>query len=172
MPKNKQRKTAVFIIFLGSIIAALIFSGYFIINITASVPRGLWLKVDGLPQRGDFIQVPIEAFSSTEWVPPEYFRKNMLGEHIPFLKRVAGLPGDLIEQGEDGFILINGISFPDSMPRSHDRTGRYLRPFMLPVVLASDEIWLLSDSPFGFDSRYLGAAKLSKCYKAVPLLTF
>ena len=44
--------------------------------------------------------------------------------------------------------------------------------FRFPVTLASDEVWLMSDSPFGFDSRYLGTAKLSKCYKALPLLTF
>lgn len=172
MSRRKQKRNALIVIFIGSILAALICSECLILNTTASVPRGLWLKLDCLPKIGDFVQVPIEAFGSTEWVPPEYFRKNIWHKNKPFLKRVAGLHGDLIEQGNNGLILINGVPFPNSAPLSHDRAGRFLKPFQLPITLTSDEVWLMSDSPFGFDSRYLGTAKLSKCYKAVPLLTF
>ena len=96
----------------------------------------------------------------------------MWGKRKPFLKLVAGSHDDTIELGDNGLILINGLPFPNSAPLSHYRAGRPLRAFELPVTLASDEIWLLSDSPFGFDSRYLGAANIFKCYKAVPLLTF
>ena len=88
------------------------------------------------------------------------------------MKRVAGLHGDFIEQGDNGLILINGVPFPDSAPLSHDRAGRFLKAFTLPVTLTSAEDWLMSASPFGFDSHYLGTAKLSKCHKAIPLLTF
>ena len=172
MCKKIQRRNALIIIFVGSVLGAFICSECLILNTTASVPRGLWLKLDTLPQKGDFVQVPIEAFSSTEWVPPEYFRKNMWGNNKPFLKKVAGIHGDLIELGDNGVININGVPFPNSAPRSHDRAGRFLRAFPLPVTLASYEVWLLSNSPFGFDSRYLGTANIFKCYKAVPLLTF
>lgn len=172
MCRRKQKRNALIIILIGAIISALICSECLILNTTASVPRGLWLKVDGLPKKGDFVQVPIDAFSSTEWVPYDYFRKNIWGKNKPFLKKVAGLHGDRIALDNNGLILINGVSFPNSAPLSHDRAGRPLSAFELPVTLASDEIWLLSDSPFGFDSRYLGAAKIFKCYKAVPLLTF
>lgn len=106
-------------------------------------------------------------------MPPEYFRKNIWGENKPFLKKVAGLHGDTVKLADNGLILINGVPLPNSAPLSHNRAGRFLlRAFTLPVTLAYDEVWLLSDSPLGFDSRYLGTAKLSKCYKAVPLLTF
>ena len=172
MCKKIQRRNALIIILIGSVLGAFICSECLILNTTASVPRGLWLKLDTLPQKGDFVQVPIDAFSSTEWVPPEYFRKNMWGKNKPFLKKIAGIHGDTIEQSNNGLILINGVPFPNSAPRSHDRAGRFLRAFPLPVTLASDEVWLLSDSPFGFDSRYLGTANIFKCYKAVPLLTF
>ena len=172
MGKLKQKQNAIIVILVGSILAALICSECFILNTTASVPRGLWLKLDTLPQKGDFVQVPIHAFTSTDWVPHEYFRLNMWGKRKPFIKLVAGLQGDVVEQASNGLLLINGIQFPDSAPLSHDRAGRFLRAFTLPVTLASDEVWLLSDSPRGFDSRYLGTAKLSKCYKAVPLFTF
>ena len=172
MSRLKQKRNALFVILVGSILAALICSEYFILNTTASVPRGLWLKLDTIPKKGDFVQVPIDAFSSIEWVPSKYFRKNMWGKRKPFLKLVAGSHGDTIELADNGLILINGLPFPNSAPLSHDRAGRPLRAFELPVTLASGEIWLLSDSPFGFDSRYLGAANIFRCYKAVPLLTF
>ena len=87
-------------------------------------------------------------------------------------RKLKLLFGDTVELADDGLILINGIPFPNSALLSYDRAVRPSRAFELPVTLASDEIWLLSYSPFGFDSRYLGAAKIFKCYKAVPLLTF
>ena len=172
MCRKFQRRNALFVILIGSILAVLICSQCFIFNTTASVPRGLWLKLDTLPQKGDFVLVTIDAFSSTEWVPPDYFRLNMWGKRKPFLKLVAGSQGDSVELGDNGLILINGVPFPDSKPLSHDRAGRPLRAFNLPITLASDEIWLLSLSPFGFDSRYLGAANIFRCYKALPLITF
>ncbi len=172
MCKKIQRRNALFVILVGSALAALICSECFILNTTASVPRGLWLKLDTIPQKGDFVLVPIDAFSSTEWVPPDYFRKNMWGKRKPFLKLVAGSQGDNIDLGDNGLILINGTPFQNSKPLSHDRAGRPLRAFNLPITLASDEIWLLSESPFGFDSRYLGTANIFRCYKAVPILTF
>ena len=161
MCRKFQRRNALLVLLVGSTLAALICSECFILNTTASVPRGLWLKLDTLPQKGDFVQVPIDAFSSTEWVPHDYFRKNMWGNHKPFLKLVAGSHGDSIELADNGLILINGVPFPNSAPLSHDRAGRFLRAFTLPITLTSDEVWLLSDSPLGFDSRYLGTAKLS-----------
>ena len=172
MSRLKQKRNALIIILIGAIISALICSECLILNTTASVPRGLWLKLDCIPQKGDFVQVPIDAFSSTEWVPTEYFRKNIWGENKPFLKKVAGLHGDLIEQSDNGLILINGDPYPNSVPLSHDRAGRFLRAFTLPVTLKNNEIWLMSDSPFGFDSRYLGTAQIVRCHKAVPLITF
>ena len=172
MCRHKQKRNALIIILVGSILVTLICSECLILNTTASVPRGLQLKLDTLPKKGDFVQVPIDAFTSTEWVPPEYFRKNIWGKNKPFLKKVAGLHGDTVELADNGIILINSVPFPNSAPLSHDMAGRFLRAFTLPVTLMSDEVWLLSNSPLGFDSRYLGTAKFSKCYKAVPLLTF
>ena len=96
----------------------------------------------------------------------------MWGNRKPFIKIVAGSHGDTVELGDNGLILINRVPFPNSAPLSHDRAGWPLRAFVLPITLASREVWLLSDSPRGFDSRYLGAADILKCHKAVPLPTF
>ena len=117
------------------------------------------------------MRVPIEAFKATDWVPEIYWRKNAWGQHKAFLKRVAGLPGDIIEAGEYGLLRINGRLIPNSAPLSADRAGRPLKAYPLPTRLASDEIWLLSDSPRGFDSRYLGPVHHLKKHKFIPLVT-
>ena len=166
------RKAAVLLLVLWAILAALFCSGRLILNTTGSVPRGLWWVSGGRIQRGDTVTVPISAFRSTSWVPEAYWRKNAWGKPKSFLKRVAGLPGDTVEAGEYGLIRVAGEVIPNSAPLSADRAGRPLKAFQLPVVLASNEIWLLSDSPRGFDSRYLGPAWIEECHKAVPLAVF
>ena len=166
------RKAAVLLLVLWAVIAALFCSGHLILNTTGSVPRGLWWVFGGRLQRGDIVCVPISAFRSTSWVPEVYWRKNAWGKPKAFLKRVAGLPGDTVEAGENGLIRIAGEVVSNSAPLSADRAGRPLKAFQLPVVLASDEVWLLSDSHRGFDSRYLGPAGIEECQKTVPLAVF
>ncbi len=163
--------TALLIIIWASI-AALFRSGHLILNTTGSVPRGLWWVSGGLLQHGDIVTVPVSAFRSTSWVPEAYWRKNAWGKPKAFLKRVAGLPGDTVEAGEYGLIRVAGEVVPNSAPLSADRAGRPLKAFQLPVTLAADEVWLLSDSPRGFDSRYLGPAWIEDCHKALPLAVF
>lgn len=162
-----EQRAALSIILLGAALAALFCSGKLILNTTASVPMGLWWRVGGSLNIGDVVRAPVEAFKATDWAPEVYWRKNAWGHNKAFLKRVAGLPGYLIEAGEYGLLCINGQLIPNSAPLSADRAGRPLKAYSLPVRLESDELWLLSDSPRGFDSRYLGAAKLEKCNKII-----
>ena len=157
---RREQKFAISILILGAVIAAPFLTGKLIINVSPSVPVGLWLKVEGEIKCGDIVQVPFDAFKSTEWVPEEYYRKSFWGNNVPFLKRVAGLPGDEIKNLPDGFIAL-----------SHDGLGNELKTYPLPIILESDEVWLMSDAERGFDSRYLGPAKIIKCHKVIPLIT-
>lgn len=169
---RREQKIALIIISFGFIASALMCSGRIIFNTTASVPRGFWWVTDEPIRKGDVVRVPISSFSSTEWVPSIYKRKNAWGFDKPFLKRVAGIEGDRIEKAPSSLIFVNGEEMPDSTPLSADKSGRPLQVFPLPITVPPNMLWLLSDSPFGFDSRYLGAASIKNCYKAIPILTF
>ena len=169
---RNERKTAIWILFIGAALSVLFCSGRLIVNTTASVPLGFWHRVNGHLSKGDVVKVPVEAFKATDWVPEAYWRKNGWGRIRPFLKRVEGLPGDIIETVEYGLIQINGQLILNSAPLSADRAGRMLKAFPLPITLASDEVWLLSDSPRGFDSRYLGPARMKECRRVVPIFTW
>ncbi len=168
----RTRKAAVLLLTFGAVIAALFCSGHLILNTTGSVPRGLWWRSGSPLHRGDVVTVPISAFRSTSWVPEAYWRKNAWGKPKAFLKRAAGFPGDVVGIWQSGSIHVNGGIIPNSAPLSMDRAGRPLQAFHLPIIIASDEVWLLSDSPRGFDSRYLGPARFEKCQKAIPLVVF
>lgn len=118
------------------------------------------------------MEVPFEAFRSIDWVPEAYHRENDFGRVTPYLKRVVGLPGDIIEEDDSGLIRVGEDLVSGSTPLSMDRAGNVMKRFPLPIRLALDEVWLLSDSPRGFDSRYLGPARLASCDKVVPMITF
>ena len=169
---RRVKKAAVLLLVLWAVIAALFCSGHLIWNTTGSVPRGLWWVSGGPLQRGDIVCVPISAFRSASWVPEDYWHRNAWGKPKSFLKRVAGLPGDVVGTWQNGLIHINGGIIPNSVPLSMDRAGRLLKAFHLPVILASDEVWLLSDSPRGFDSRYLGPAQIAECQRTIPLFVY
>lgn len=167
-----EQKAAVVVLIFGAAVAALLFSGIFAVNTSPSVPVGLWLRSEAPIQRGDIVEVDFDAFRSIDWVPEAYHRRNDCGRVPPYLKRVAGLPGDLIEADDSRLLRVAGEIVPDSAPLSMDNAGNYLKAFPLPLRVADDEVWLLSDLPRGFDSRYLGPAKLERCSRFVPLLVF
>ena len=167
---KKEKKFALAVIIFGAVCAAPFFTGKILVNTTPSVPVGLWLKDDGKIKRGDVVQVPFESFKFIEWVPEVYRKKNSWGD-IPYLKRAAGLPGDSVELMPDGLLKISGKVISNSAAISFDNAGNKLETYPLPLTLESDEIWLTSDTERGFDSRYLGPAKLSECHKVLPLIT-
>jgi len=166
-----EKKIAISIIIFGAVLAAPFITGKIIVNVTPSVPVGLWLKLENSKlERGDVVQVPFNSFKFNSWVPEVYHKKNSWGD-VPYLKRVAGLPGDLVEVLPDGLLKVAGEILPNSLALSRDGKGNELKTYPLPVILDSNEIWLTSDSERGFDSRYLGPANLNECFKAVPLIT-
>lgn len=167
-----SRRFSIGVLVLTVALALLLLSGHPIVNTTRSVPVGLWWVVDGPLHRGDIVLVPIAAFKSTAWVSEKIWPLNAWGNRKPFIKRVAGLPGERVETGECGLIHIDGIIVPKSSPLSADRLGRIMQAFTLPIVLGDNEIWMTSDSERGFDSRYLGPADANQCRKVIPILTF
>ncbi len=167
---NLNKKFVISVLIIGAVLAAPFFTGRFVLNISPSVPLGLWLLSDDKITYGDVVQLPLDAFKFAEWVPEMYHVKDRNGVEMPYLKRVAGLPGDVIELSSEGYEIAAGKILLNSLPLSMDGSGNKLETFPLPVKLASDEIWLTSDKERGFDSRYLGPARIDQCKKIVPFI--
>jgi len=143
------------------------------VNATASMPRGFYLLVPGVPQRGDLVSICLEDGSSaTLALKRNYLRPGSCPNGLePLVKRVAGMPGDHLEIGQDG-IAINGQLCPQSRALSRDSHGRPMPEAenfgsrTIPVGLAL----VLSDRhPGGFDSRYFGLVPMASLRKVEPV---
>ena len=94
----------------------------------------------GLPSRGDIVVFPIE------------------GEPLPLIKRVIGLPGDMVEI-RDGRVLVNGVALNEPYA-SGPTVGN------MPAVHVSEgAVFVMGDNraPGGsLDSRRLGPIQLTR----------
>ena len=126
------------------------------INLTDSLPRGLYLITDDLNA------------ALVEFCPPGVFgalfaRRGYRPGGIcpdreaPLLKPVIARPGDRVLISADG-ISVNGRQLPNTKPRRYDSAGRPLASWPSGVYsVASATVWAVSTyHPNSFDSRYFG----------------
>lgn len=143
------------------------------VNATASMPRGIYRLAPDAPESGDLVSVCLEDGSfATMALKRNYLRAGACPNGLePLLKRVAGMPGDLLEIGQDG-IAINGKLWPQSRAVSRDSHGR---PMPKAENFGSQTIpgglaLVLSDQHFGgFDSRYFGLVPVASLRKVEPV---
>jgi len=172
--RYKSRIGAALIILIGAVFSLLIACEVLIINTTRSSPVGLWVSSGTPIERGNYVVVPVESFAEYTRYAGYPFKRTRAGrgDIAQFLKKVVACSGDVVARGAQG-ITINGELLPDSKALSHDRLGNRLTAYdELPRTLLPGELWLTSQSPRGFDSRYLGYTHEDVCRKVRPVLTF
>lgn len=147
------------LLLLVAVMAAVFQSLGWVINTTASVPVGLYRRVDD----------PIEKSSVVLFCPPvePFFiraqERGYIGHGLckggfePLLKQVVAVQGDGVLIADAG-ILVNHFLVPSSRLKISDSKGRPLGKSLLrPGVLATGELLLLGiNSPDSFDARYFG----------------
>ena len=145
------------------------------INLTASLPRGLYRLDAAAPiTRGALIAIcpPMDLVPlalDRGYLAPG----NCPGGSWPLLKCIGGLAGDTIELTTHG-ITVNHALLPDSLPLSHDRTGLPLKPITtLHLQLTAAELWVYAPHPYSWDSRYFGPlSRQAVVGVATPILAF
>lgn len=168
------KKTSIGILIMlliGAVLAAPFLFGLISINASPSVPMGLWLVYPATTdiEIGSYVRVRIQDFTDYHKYTSYPLPQNNSGQKRRFIKQVAGRSGDLVESTPEG-IYINGQLMPDTKILKTDKRGYPLTPFSLPYRLKKGEIWLTSNNPRGFDSRYLGPAIEIACKKVSPLI--
>ena len=143
------------------------------INATASMPRGIYRLAPDVPERGDLVSVCLEqGYFSTLALDRGYLRPGSCPNGLePLLKRVAGMPGDHIEVGQDG-IAINGRLWPQSRAVSRDSHGRPMpkaENFGSQTIPGGLALVLSDRHPGGFDSRYFGLVPMASLRKVEPV---
>lgn len=160
----KSRHFVLTIWFLAAVLltgTALAHQAGFIFNTTASVPVGLWhvQPITQEIQSGQIISIcptdkPIFRLARSRGYIPSGICP---GRYEPLLKRVVGMPGDVITITQSGF-MVNGKNIPNSKAKSMDSAGRPLRSLPLGTYqVAPGSLWLISThNTNSFDSRYFG----------------
>ena len=143
------------------------------VNMTVSMPRGVYRLAPGAPERGDLVSVCLEDGSfATMALKRNYLRAGACPNGLEsLLKRVAGMPGDLLEIGQDG-IAINGKLWPQSRAVARDSLGRPMpeaENFGSRTIPAGLALVLSDRHPGGFDSRYFGLVPMASLRKVEPV---
>jgi conjugative transfer signal peptidase TraF len=129
------------------------------VNLTASVPRGLYL-ITHAPRAtyAEFCPPELIAPLSVERGYREAGGANACadGAH-PLIKPVAAVQGDVVEVRADG-VVVNGVPIANSAPRLKDSHGRTLLPWPSGrYAVPKGSVWLISRfNARSFDSRYFG----------------
>jgi conjugative transfer signal peptidase TraF len=137
------------------------------LNLTPSEPVGIYRRLAGGAERGTLVLLnqPRDSASS--------FFGRYLPVNIPLIKRIAAIPGDVVNAGARG-VRINGILWPASAPLTHDQEGRSLRPYPFGTYrVVAGQLWVMSNHPRGLDSRYFGpVTESSVISRLVPIVTW
>lgn len=137
------------------------------LNITPSEPVGFYRLVPGGVERDTLVLLkqPHDLAAS---VLRRYVPMN-----LPLIKRVAAIPGDLVQVESDG-VYVNGVRWPASAPLTHDEEGRPLRPYPFGTYrVPVGQVWVMSNNPRGLDSRYFGPLPAASVFsRLAPLATW
>ncbi len=162
--KNKSKKAI-----LGKYLCLTAFSAYVIsllpnalnlwINVSPSIPYGIYKRVDKYPQKDDYILFCLENNIAKLTIDRHYVTTgNCDFESAPIGKKIVATQGDLVKISDDG-IEVNGRLLTDSKPSKYDNQKRRMPEFSMNRYLDNDEFIVASAKENSYDSRYFGIVK-------------
>jgi conjugative transfer signal peptidase TraF len=144
------------------------------INLTPSVPTGIWETGKDDSVGSDDIRGEYAVVAPS--VHPGYrlaVERGYLHDLTPMLKRIEAVEGDLVSYDEgERAITVNGRYIIMTEILSRDTEGRALPRPIFPVRLKKGEAWLSSENIRGYDSRYFGPVSSDLLRKATPRWIF
>lgn len=129
------------------------------LNATASLPRGLYLLCQGMPERGEYAAFCLSGEFAELARERGYLQAGSCPSGLrPLLKRVAALPGDNVDTSALTLLAA-------------DSHGRPLPSILHSGPVPSGMALLLADHPGSFDGRYFGLVPLDQLQRVRPFLT-
>ena len=123
------------------------------VNLTPSLPKGIYALCPGTPGRGDLAVFCLEGEFADLARERGYLQAGSCPSGLrPLLKTLAGLPGDAIPG--------------DLRVRPADSKGRSVPSVLEAGIIPSGMGLLLADHPGSFDSRYFGLVPLESLRRA------
>jgi conjugative transfer signal peptidase TraF len=129
------------------------------INLTPSLPQGVYALCPGAPGKGDFVSFCLEGAFADVARERGYLGAGSCPSGLrPLLKMVAGLPGDTIPG--------------DLIVRPADSRGRSMPSVLQSGVIPTGMALVLAEHPGSFDSRYFGLVPLDALQRVEPVFVF
>lgn len=155
---------------IAGLLAIAYFAGYRL-NLTKSLPYRIYRVISVSPSstlsRGDNVVIDISR-TNNPYIA-EAIERGYVMPNIPMLKEIGGVPSDIVFLYADT-LHIAGIS-ARMVLASEDSKSRVLTPYPTPLVLGTDQYWLVSDPERGYDSRYFGPIdRAAFTHVAIPIL--
>jgi conjugative transfer signal peptidase TraF len=139
------------------------------INLSPSVPTGIWRIVEGDHEKGSYVAVSPSGHPGYRLA----VERGYLPGFSPMLKRVAATEGDIVNYDEEEkAVTVNEEYIMMSEIISQDTEGRPLPRASFPAKLRSGQVWLSSENIRGYDSRYFGPVSEDILRKAAPFWIF
>lgn len=145
-----------------------------VLNTTTSMPLGVYLVREGTLPTHDG-QIVVVHYKAPGWA----LKEKITGQREMFIKKIGALPGDhIVEQGRDILRCPSGTAPASACKKLGERVvqnfdGLTFPTVYLPSPVPAGKVYLTSESPMGFDSRYLGYFELSSVQGvAWPVLTY
>jgi conjugative transfer signal peptidase TraF len=159
-PPRAGSSVSSFLLFVAAIliILAAAFLAGFRVNLTGSIPLGVYRLETGPVARGSTVLACLPRATAAFARARGYLPRGVCDDgSAPVGKTVAAVGGDTIGIRPDG-ITVNGLAIPNSRALVRDSHGRGLPSYPVGEYLVGPtEIWLISSfSAGGFDSRYFG----------------
>jgi conjugative transfer signal peptidase TraF len=145
------------------------------VNWTESMPLGLYQRTGPALVRGAWVAVCLDGEAARIARERHYVIAGSCASGVTeIVKRIAAIPGDRIELGQDG-VRVNGDPIPGSELQGRDRQGAPLAHAEEgEFVLADGRYWVMGTHVRrSWDSRYFGPiAREQIVGGARPLWTF
>lgn len=127
---------------------------------THSLPYGIYVKIQGVPQRNDYAASCLTHEIAQYGIDRRYLAQgNCDTGTVLVLKKIKGLPGEHFDV-KNGFLGLNGYSYPIM---DKDSSGRTLKFFYKQKegTINKGKYFLLSDFvKNSWDSRYWGPVSI------------
>lgn len=137
------------------------------INISSSIPMGLYWKVDDSLYVGDYVLVNIKK------VVPIGFKRGYSHGLSTIGKRIIALAGATVRVSPKG-VYVNGHHISNSIPLIYDSKGRSMPRLDSVFILLKNQCFLMGENnPRSFDSRYFGPISIKYIKSSIiPVITF
>ena len=129
------------------------------INISSSIPYGVYKRVDKYPQKEDYILFCLEDELAKVSVERRYTTTGYCSfQSAPIGKKVVAAQGDLVKISKDG-IEVNGKLLSNTRPSTYDLLERKMPEYSMYRYLDNNEFIVASTKENSYDSRYFGIVR-------------